>query len=256
MEAMNDPYSAAADFARIIEEDVGLTTRVLKLVNSSMYAVSPKVDSVSRAIAILGVEPVQELVLATSAVSAFDNMKSDLVNLESFWMHSLGAAVVSRVIGTNIGNPNPETLFVCGLLHDVGRLIMSLADPACARRAHARAVQSSMALRESEREEFGYDHALVGSALLQRWELPSTLSEPVRFHHQPSDAGAFETEAAVVHVADIIAHAMLFGTSGEHAMPSLSEAAWTAVDGTTWFCRRMLSDVELQFQTAVQGLLS
>ena len=256
VEAMNDPYSAGGDFARIIEEDAGLTTRVLKLVNSSMYAVSPKVDSVSRALAILGIEPLHDLVLATSAVSAFDNLPRDLVDMESFWKHSLGTAVVSRLIGTKHDDANVEALFVCGLLHDIGRLIIYLADPVAARKAHAAATESGDLLFQIERQEYGYDHAVVGNALLQQWGLPHTLSEPVRYHHEPESARAYTSQASTVHVADIIAHSMMFGTSGEPLVPSLSEDAWASVDGAGWFNPHVLTDVEHQFQTAVHGILN
>ncbi len=256
VEAMNDPYSAGEDFARIIEEDAGLTARVLKLVNSSMYGVSPKVDSVSRALSILGVQPLHDLVLATSAVSAFDKLPADLVEMESFWRHSLGTAVVSRMIAVKRKDKNVEALFVCGLLHDIGRLVMYLGNPKGTRKAHAHAAQSGRLLHSIEHDEFGYDHAMVGSALLEQWGLPTSLSEPVKAHHQPALAGEFASQAATVHVADIIAHAMMFGTSGEPLVPSLADAAWKAVDGDEWFHQDLLVDVEHQFQTAVHGILN
>jgi putative nucleotidyltransferase with HDIG domain len=256
VEAMNDPYCAAGDFARIIEEDAGLTARVLKLVNSSMYGVPQKIDSVSRALAILGIEPLHDLVLATSAVSAFDNLPPDLVDMESFWKHSVGTAVISRFIGTKREGANAEALFVCGLLHDIGRLIIYLANPTGARATHLLAANRSDMLHDIEREEFGYDHAMVGSALLNEWGLPNTLTQPVKYHHAPEKAGAFGVQAATVHVADIIAHGMLFGSSGEQLVPRLSDAAWESVDGATWFNVGMLTNVEHQFQTTVHGVWS
>ncbi len=256
VEAMNDPYSAGEDFARIIEEDAGLTARVLKLVNSSMYGVSPKVDSVSRALSILGVQPLHDLVLATSAVSAFDKLPADLVDMESFWRHSLGTAVVSRLIAVKRKDQNVEALFVCGLLHDIGRLVMYLGNPEGARKAHAHAAESRQLLHSVEHDEFGYDHSMVGSALLEQWGLPDSLSEPIKAHHRPDMAGEFASQASTVHVADIIAHAMMFGTSGEPLVPSLSDTAWNALDGDEWFHPHLLIDVEHQFQTAVHGILN
>ncbi len=255
VEAMNDPYSAGGDFARIIEEDAGLTTRVLKLVNSSMYGMSQMVDSVSRALSILGIEPLHDLIIATSAVSAFEALPQDLVDMESFWKHSLATAVVSRLIGAKRESTNVEALFVCGLLHDLGRLIFYMVEPARARDAHKNARESGDLLYVVERGVFGFDHAVVGTALLRLWGLPETLSEPIKFHHEPESAGSHAEEAAIVHVADIIAHALMFGSSGEHHVPKLCASAWETLEGPTWFDHRLLTDVEHQFHTAVHGVL-
>ena len=254
-QVMNDPYTSSADFARVIEEDAGLTVRVLRLVNSAMYGVGTKVDSVVQAMSILGVEPLNNLVLATSAVSAFDDISADLVDMKEFWRHSLGTAVAARAIGAHCRFVNLEPLFVAGLLHDVGRLMIHIANPDGSRLSQAHAYETGCLLYDAEFDEMGYDHAQVGRYLLDEWGLPASLTEPVGFHHNPANAGSHVTETAIVHIADITAHALHLGASGEFLVPPVSEFAWGRIAADDLGNSHLLGEIAMQYQLAVRAIL-
>lgn len=254
LEAMNNPYSSADDFARVIEHDPALTARVLRVVNSPLIRLSTPIDTMTMAMSVLGVGHLHDLVLATSAIDVFNNVPADLIDMNSFWRHSLGTAVACRVIGVESGHPDADKLFITGLLHDIGRLVMCLAEPILMRDLMQRASETGDLLVDLERDVLGFDHADVGFELLAGWGLPGSLTEPVACHHQPQRSRHYQREVAILHVADITAHALFFGSSGERLIPPLSSFAWSLVEWDS-SSSRTLSDVDIQFQVAQQVVL-
>jgi putative nucleotidyltransferase with HDIG domain len=135
-----------------------------------------------------------------------------------------GAA--ARVLAVLRREANPERYFVAGLLHDLGRLVIYEQHPDWAHTALALAEQHPLPLYQVERVAWGAEHAAVGQALLRRWRLPESLVEAVAHHHEPSRSQRFPLEAAVVHVADIVAHVLGFGPSGSPYVPPMDPLAW------------------------------
>lgn len=253
VEVVNHPHSSAADISEVISSDPGLTARVLRIVNSAMYAFRSPIDTVTRAVPLLGTEQLCDLALASSAVNMFKKVPKDLIKLDVFWKHSITTGVVARALATERGEANVERFFVAGLLHDIGRLVIYTRAPKSARKAKARAVEASELLYESERALFGFDHAAVGAALLDTWNLPTALRNGVAFHHAPSSAADSAPSdaiiAATVHCADIVANALRIGSSGERFVPPLDAAAWErlglrppAIDKVLQTCDRQLQD--------------
>ena len=254
-EVMCDPYSSSGDFGAVVSEDPGLTARLLRLVNSAFYNVPSEIDSVTQALSVIGTEQLYDLVLATSVISMFNDVPAELVDMESFWRHSLATGVTCRVLATERGEANVERLFVAGLLHDIGRLLMFMGNPKESIECMRRAQDEGHLVYKLEEERMGYDHAKVGQALLNAWRLPDSLQEPVEFHHDPKNARRFGIDAAIVHVADITAHSLLLGHSGEQHIPPLSDAAWYRVDGAISISPATFAEIEIQYSAAVRAIL-
>jgi len=252
---MNDPYSSAADFGSVVSEDAGLTARLLQLVNSAFYGFPQKMDSVTQALSVVGTNQLHDLALATSVITMFDDVPPDLVDMESFWRHSLACGVAARSLATQRREPNVERLFVAGLLHDIGRLILFLGYPDGARTALEKSREDHLLLYESERETLGYDHAQIGRMLINSWNLPSSLQEPVAYHHTPRKATRYPVETSIVHVGDVIAHGLRLGTGGERYVPPLSVAAWDRITDDQTIPLAMINDIEQQYAAAVQAIL-
>ena len=228
-EALNNPRASASQIADVIAEDTGLTARLLRLANSPFYGFPSRIETVSRAVLIIGTQQIRDLALATSVMSAFRGVPGDLVDMESFWLHSMATGVAARVLASQRREANVERFFVAGVLHDIGRLLLYKRLPAEARVALDRARDGDELLFESERAVMGCDHGGVGGALLEAWGIPASLQEVAACHHDPGRAERYPLEAAVVHVADILAHAMEMGTSGERAVPPLDPPAWERI---------------------------
>jgi HD-like signal output (HDOD) protein len=224
-----NPRSSAGAIADIISEDAGLAARLLRLVNSSFYGFGARVDTVSRAVVLVGTRQISELALATSVLRMFEGIPARYVDMKALWLHGVATGVAARVIGMRRGDANVERLFVAGVLHDVGRLLIYRAVPDVAREI-LRSEREDTLLTEIEQEMLGFDHADVGGALLQAWNLPERLEDAVAFHHRPTADRRSPVESATIHLADIVAHTIGAGTSGERLVPPLDPAAWSLLE--------------------------
>lgn len=254
-EAVNNPRSSTHEIAKIISEDAGLTARLLMIVNSAFYGFPQRIDSISQAIAIVGTQQLRDLALATSVIKIFKGIPDDLVNMERFWKHSIGVGIAARALAAMRRETNVERFFVSGILHDIGRLVMYMKIPDLSRAALLRAREHNELLHAAEEEAIGFDHAAVGRALMQAWRLPVHQEEVVAFHHRPELATRFPVETAIVHVADIIAHSMGLGSSGEQFVPSLKADAWERLGLSVSTLAPTLDQIDRQFADAVKLIL-
>jgi putative nucleotidyltransferase with HDIG domain len=252
---MNHPLSSSTDIGRVIADDPDLTARLLRLVNSPIYGFPSRISTVSQATSIVGMNQLHDLAVAASFIELFGKVPQELVDMNSFWRHSVACAVSARILASQRREPNVERFFVAGLLHDIGRPILYQKLPDQSRAALERARRTGELLHEVELDVFGFHHGQVGAALLERWRLPSLLQEAVAWHHQPRYASRFPVEAAVVHVADHIANALQFGTSGEHLVPPLRAEGWDRLGLAPAVLPTVLAQVELQFGDAVTAIL-
>lgn len=211
-----------AEIGSMISKDANLAARLLRVANSAFYGFPSKINTVSRAVTIIGSRELRDIVLATSAVEAFSKIPIDMANMNSFWMHSLDCAIISRIIASRAHVLHNERLFVSGLLHDVGHLVMVLKIPDYARDAMIHAARKQQNLEQAEQEIVGFDHAQLGAALLQTWQLPDNLYETVQYHHDPFAAPNYAREASIVYLANQWAKAGRMG--GVTSAPSATEA--------------------------------
>ncbi|TVR51963.1 MAG: HDOD domain-containing protein [Gemmatimonadales bacterium] len=221
------PDSGSRDIARVIAEDPGLVARLLGLVNSALYGLPRRVESLERAVTMVGTRQLRELVLATSIISSFDGIVDDQLDMRSFWKHSLACGVGARRLALIQGADHPETHFLAGLVHDLGRLVLLLEGGERMAEAMEMAREGDLLLHEAERLLFGFDHTQVGQCLMERWKLGADLEEAVAFHHAPFLATRHPEIAASVHLADLFANALRWGSSGAFSVAPLTPCAWT-----------------------------
>ena len=230
VEALKDPYCSAGQLAGIVDKDIGLSARLLKVVNSPAYGLSKRVDSISRGITIIGFKELSELVLSVSVVGMFNSSCSDILNMQDFWKHSLACGIVARILASHRPGVSEERMFIAGMLHDIGRLSLMMTSPCSLGTAIQLARSSTFPLHEVELTQFGFTHADVGGELLSGWKLPPALVDIIRHHHTPSQAND-PREASLLCVADCMATAFQYGSSGSAYIPH--------VDGDTWECLGM-----------------
>lgn len=254
-EAVNNPRSSLNEIAKIISEDAGLTARLLMVVNSAFFNFPQRIESISKAIGIVGTQQLRDIALATSIVKMFKGIPPDLVDMEKFWKHCIGVGIVARTLASYRREPNVERYFVAGILHDIGRLVMYMKIPDASREAIERARNNNELLYVAESEQIGFDHAAVGRALMQAWKLPFYQEEVVAFHHKPHLATRFPIETAIVHVADIVAHSMRLGGSGESFVPPLNQEAWERLALPVSVLGSTFEQVDRQFTDAVKMIV-
>lgn len=254
-DAVNNPDATASSIAHLVETDQALTVRLLKIANSPMYGHINKIETVTQAIMNLGTRQLRDLALATAVFDVFAGIPCELVNMDSFWKHSIATGLAAKALMTRRGEKSTERFFVAGLLHDLGSLVLYQHQPDRSRACLQVAQKANELLHLIEFRAFGFDHADVGGALLENWKLPGSLSEPVVNHHRFLLSARYPLENAVVHVADIIAAAMGPGNNGEHLVPALEGAAWDFVGVPERHLGAVVADVERQFNDVAKILL-
>ncbi len=217
---ISDPRSSAIHVADVISKDTALAAKLLRMVNSAFYSFPSKIDTISRAVMIVGSKQLSTLALGTSVIKVFKAIPAGLVDMKSFWEHSITCGISARMIASFKNIPNPERLFVAGLLHDIGRIVIYKQLPRQGKEILLRAQQIHCLLRNAELEILGFDHTHIGGLLLKKWKLPLVLEQLIEFHHQPLKS-QYSLEASILFVADILANALQIGTSGEHLVPPL-----------------------------------
>ncbi|MDP6980030.1 MAG: HDOD domain-containing protein [Myxococcota bacterium] len=254
-EVIERPNSSADEVAKVVMEDPGLSSRLLRLVNSSLFSFPGEIDTISRAIATVGTQQVRDLALATCVIEMFEDVSSEFVNMQSYWEHCIATAVCCRLLAHYREEENTERFFVAGLLHDIGSIVIYLRGGRKLKRIVTRCTRERQNLLTAERATFGFDHADVGRELLKLWGLPGALQEAVGAHHKPSRAKRFPDVANVTHVAEFLVEARDLGSNGEHRVSPVSEEAWLELGLSSDFLPLLYQDLEEQWRASLGAMI-
>ena len=224
-EALKNPRSSAAYVAEVISKDVSLSAKLLKMVNTPFYGFPSEIDTLSRAVTIVGTNQLVNLAMGISVISAFEGIPEKFFTLKEFWLHSVMCGIVARQLANKLDMEGDEKFFVAGLLHDIGRLIVLRNHISEATEVLRQAAVGRKGLVEVEKAVWGCTHADIGGRMLKHWRLPAFLEVLVHHHHTPHEASMVR-EASVIHVADFITHSLAMGSSGASLVPELNTNAW------------------------------
>lgn len=253
-QAINHPRSSIADITKVITGDAGLSSRILKLANSPMYGYYSKIDSIAKAVTIIGTQQLRDMAMAIFVMGVFRGIPKDLINMTSFWQHSITCGIIARILATCRRDTNVERFFLAGMLHDIGQLILCARTPELAREMITASKESATPLFTIQRSLLGFDHGDVGGELLKRWKIPAIIAEPVACHHAPGRAELYPMEASIMHVADVIGHAMQIGFSGESFVPPLDEPSWERLDIPVSMMATIMGQADAQLTEAMEIL--
>ena len=205
--AIDDPMHSREQIADVITYDPALSARVLRIANSSYYSFPREIETVVSAVGIIGELDLRNLVLATTVVGSMSSLDYRGVDIDAFWLHSLRCALIARLIAKSLSGHNSEILFLAGMLHDLGILVIYQQDPTLAG-SIARQMEEKHQLRDqAERELLGFDHAEVGALLIEAWGLSDELVELTRCHHQYQLAQDSKPAALILAFANLLADA-------------------------------------------------
>ncbi len=206
-EMLSDENSGAAEIGALIEPDPALSVALLRIANSALYSIGGKVNSVERAVTIVGLREVRDLAFGICATEAFSGIPNVLITVEDFWKHSLYCAAAAQSLGRKARVCAGESLFTAGLLHDIGHLVMFSQCPELSRESLQLSLDENDGLSPylSERKIFGFDHMAAGAELARQWRLPISLQESIGFHHEPFVNDGMTDAVLVVHLANSVA---------------------------------------------------
>jgi len=203
-----------AEVPELIRRDPSLTARLLRLVNSVYFGLPSRVDRIEEAVLYLGVRQIRQLALVTPVIADFQKLSGDTpFRWRQFWRHCLGAALIATDLAGH-DDENDELEYVCGLVHDVGKIVMAAEFPDHFVEIHRAAANGQGSLIELERGILGMDHAELGGRYLVRQQLHESIVQATRHHHAPEAAGEHAGVAAIVSLADLCIRSAGMGFSG------------------------------------------
>lgn len=218
---IDDPNSDIEEFVEVVASDPNLAVAVLKVANSAFFGFPGKIDGLTQAVSMLGIGQLHDLVLATSAIASLQ-LPNEIIPLRSFWRFSLFSAVLTRILARVLKIPRGERLFVIGLLHEIGHLVIYAKYPDLAKRAIDSAQTTQQLLHVAERQLLGMHYGEIGARLMAQWHLPSHFQEIVHYQPTPDSAKAYQTETALLHLVHGYAEKLIFNCSAEPTDAQLS----------------------------------
>lgn len=201
----------------IIARDIAMTAKLLKLVNSAFFGLRRQISRPADAVTYLGIDTIKSLVLAVNAFSSMDSAANGPVSLDALWSHSLEVAGSARQLSLALGADKVqiEESFIAGMLHDIGKLALSVNVPEEYAGAIAAAKHSGAPLHKAEESVFGANHADIGGYLLSLWGLPPRVVEGICYHHEPQRSrGEVSTALLTVHLGDALSRESAQAGSG------------------------------------------
>ncbi|NDY74389.1 hypothetical protein DO021_19165 [Desulfobacter hydrogenophilus] len=205
-EMLNDPNTTNNSLSRVIEKDQAIVFKMLQLVNSPFFGLREKILTTNEAAIILGFDAIRNIVLSLSTFNILDHLfKKKLnahFNVDRFWRHSIGVAVLSRYLAEKTTVGDPEKCFVCGLLHDMGKLMLAHYFPDNFIQVIEHARQNDLVYLDAEKKILPACHPEVGYFFVKKWKLPPHLANTIYSHHAIQPGAAFSDESIIVNTAD------------------------------------------------------
>ncbi|NLX19378.1 MAG: HDOD domain-containing protein, partial [Desulfobulbus sp.] len=181
--------STLQDFEQVIRLDPTLVARLLTLINSTYYSLNRKVDSISRAIALMGMKNLHNIVI-TDAISKIFRSHSSMNGFspERLWLHSAAAGTCCKMIAERIFSVNGDDSYLCGILHDIGLIVILDANPDAFLQLLKQLERNDAPITVLEQQLLQTDHCEIGYTLAKNWQMPTSIAEAIRDHHQQSES--------------------------------------------------------------------
>lgn len=212
LQLTDDPQSTVRDLNDLIAQDQSLTAKVLRLANSAYYGFQRRISSVSEAIVLLGFSTIRSLVLAASVYNLLGRpLEGYALEPGELWKHSQACAMTARLLAQKVKYRYVEQAYTAGLLHDIGKLIMSHHLKNQYQEVVDKVRREALPFTEVEEQLLGYNHAMVGARVAEKWNLPSDLVETIELHHAPGTSKKNLVLSSITHVADAICMSMGIG---------------------------------------------
>jgi putative nucleotidyltransferase with HDIG domain len=235
---VNDEDVTAVKLGKIIEKDQVLTSKILKMVNSSFFGFPQRISTVPNALVLLGFNVIKTLIVTSSI---FEVMQASDVGL---FEHSLGVAAAAGILARKHQIKNPEEISTAGLIHDLGKIVVRAELPDEYEKVLDIVDSRKIPMRTAEMEVLGMDHCEIGSDLASEWNLPDRLIAPVKLHHRPAAKSDFATINAIIHFSDILIRALGFGNGGDLWVPDLDLKAWEGIKLSRTETKDLLNELD------------
>ncbi len=216
--ALGDNKTTTSGLAAIINHDPAMTAKLLQLANSVYYGQREKVNSVVRAISVIGFDEIMGIALGMGLLTNLGGEDGFSLDMKALWIHSIGTATAAKIIAMKINPSLVGKVFIPALLHDIGKVLYTISFPEQYSKVRQWAIEEKIPLYIAESRAFELDHAMVSALLLKRWRLPLEIITPVRFHHSPDSAPAdMRYHCLILNLANYLTQKAGLGHSGNPA---------------------------------------
>lgn len=209
IEIMQDKNTSANDLSKVISNDIGLTARVLKLVNSAYYGFPKQISTIQQAISILGFTTIKGVILSASIFKMFSDKNNQMFNYKDFWKHSLLVATGTRKLSKYLENNLKDDIFAAAFLHDIGKVIFAQYD----RQNYSQVCKfenlTDKEYMKKEEEICGLNHCEIANIVAYSWNLPEIFCDIITYHHYPQNSFKFEKECTIVFLSDLIVKSIM-----------------------------------------------
>lgn len=208
VEELNTEDASIEKIGDIISKDIGLTAKILKMVNSSFFGLRQQITMPAKAVSMLGLDLVKAMALSSGAFDKFKHLKVPGFSLEQMWEHAMLTSAFAKIIAQDGGldRQDADTAFMAGLLHDIGKLLIAAHLPDSFAVINKLAEKISIPIFEAEEKVIGTNHSCIGAYLLGLWGLPQAILDATAFHHSHHNrSDAKLTPAGIIHIADALA---------------------------------------------------
>lgn len=236
MEELQAEDASIRNVAGLIASDLGMTAKILQMVNSAFFGLYRQVTDVQDAVMLLGLDAIRALVLSVNVFAAFDTRRIPFFDLDGLWRHSLAVGGCARKIMATVarGREQAAAAFLAGMLHDIGKLILAVNFSDAYRSLLKAAPEESAERLANEREMIGTTHAEIGAYLMGLWGLEPAILMAIAFHHTPLES----RETAVgpltaVHLANGFGHGLRPPRAGGNSAADDVDAVYIAALGAT-----------------------
>ncbi len=206
-EMLENPDSTPTEISQTIQMDPFIAAKVLKTVNSAFYGFPQQIASIEQAVTLLGRNPLNQLLSTAIITGMLARVRCHGFNMRAFWEHSVLTGLISKFLLLNLASKDEaEPLFLSGLMHDIGRLLMAHHSTVLCNKVSELMQNDSNAVIDNESQALGFNHSIVGAQLLLKWHLPSLLVACAEFHHRPEKSENFRREVRIVSIANRLSH--------------------------------------------------
>ncbi len=215
---ISDDSSTMKDFEEMIELDPALVVRLLRVVNSPFFGLRQQVTSISRAVMVVGMKNLNNMIVTSALKDVFEKeAKNAVFSRSHLWLHSIAVSICSRTISQRIFGTMGENAYLCGILHDIGLIVEDQIEQELFSKVCSLATPEAGPITSHEKEIIGTDHCEIGSALCDEWGLPPEVQEGIQYHHDLEKEFPPSSTAGIIQIAEYLVTGL-----GYSAMPGMT----------------------------------
>lgn len=256
VDALSNTSTTIKDLSNLVSTDIALSFKLLKIVNSSIYGLSTKVNSIDKAIFHLGFRELKNIILSTKIIEVFSDINSNSkFDLVEFWKHSIAVGTISRIIAQELGQKNLDEYLLSGITHDIGKLVLIKILGSEYNVVFILMEKDNISLLAAEQKILGITHQEIGLKLAESWNLDKNILNVIRYHNDGLIGSNYDQLVGVVHISNILAKLLNLGHSGCDRISQPNQLLWRRLDITRFDKNIIYDRIETDYEQAKEILI-